>query len=274
VATFIANLPHRGVLEIQGEDKRSFLQGLITNDINLVSPKKAIYATLLTPQGRFLYDFFITEKDGSFFLDAEAGRLEALIKKLSLYKLRSQVTLTPRSDLKVYAVWGDDVAPSLGLKNETGHTQGGTFMDPRLLDLGARIIGEGMANTTEDAYDLHRLKLGVPEGGLDLIPEKSILLESGLDELNAISWTKGCYMGQELTARTKHVGEVRKRLYPIEIEGDIPDEETEILNQGTPVGTLRSKRGSYGLALLRSEATEGELTCGKARLKVGKCAWK
>ena len=178
----------------------------------MVKEEHTIYATLLNPQGRFLYDFFITERLGSYFLDCEAERLDSLIKRLSLYKLRSRVTLKPRPDLNVYAAWGGDVVKTFDLKEEKGNTCNCTFIDPRLVELGARIIGEASPNTTPEAYDIHRLKLGVPEGGRDLIPEKSILLESGLDELNAISWTKGCYI-QELTARTKHVGQVRKRLF-------------------------------------------------------------
>src|ERR1700678_2261246 len=113
--TNITHLQHRGVIEIQGEDKAAFLQGLITNDIHRVTPERAIYATLLTPQGRFLYDFFIVEKDGSYLLDVQAARLEGLLKKLSLYKLRSKVTLMPRPDIQVFAVWGDGVATSLDL---------------------------------------------------------------------------------------------------------------------------------------------------------------
>jgi len=252
----IAALPHRGVIEIEGEDKKAFLQGLISNDINLVTPEQAIYATLLTPQGRFLFDFFITEKDGTFLLDVESARLEPLLKKLSLFKLRSKVTLKARQDLKVYAIWGE------GFPLEA-------YPDPRLEALGARLMGEATPNSSAEAYDLHRLKLGVPEGGIDLLPEKAILLESGLDELNAISWTKGCYMGQELTARTKYRGLVRKRLFPVKIEGPAPNNGAEVFLGDTPMGEMRSSRNGYGLALLRIEAVKsGEtFTCEKASLK-------
>lgn len=252
----IAELPHRGVIEIEGEDKTTFLQGLISNDINLVTPEQAIYATLLTPQGRFLFDFFIIEKEGTFLLDVESARLEELLKKLSLFKLRSKVTLKARQDLKVYAIWGE----SFPLE---------AYPDPRLEALGARLMGEATPNSSAEDYDLHRLKLGVPEGGRDLLPEKSILLESGLDELNAISWTKGCYMGQELTARTKYRGLVRKRLFPVKIEGPAPENGAEVFLDGTSVGEMRSHRDGYGLALLRIEAVKsGEtFTCEKASLK-------
>lgn len=253
---FIAELPHRGVIEIDGEDKETFLQGLISNDINLVTSTQAIYAALLTPQGRFLFDFFITEKDGTFLLDVESARHEALLKKLSLFKLRSKVTLKARPDLKVYALWGEGNFPM-----EAYH-------DPRLKALGARLIGQMEPNASAKEYDLHRLKLGVPEGGIDLLPEKAILLESGLDELNAVSWTKGCYMGQELTARTKYRGLVRKRLFPVKIEGPAPESGAEVFLGDTAVGEMRSSCNGYGLILLRTEAAKtGEvLTCGKATL--------
>ena len=279
----VTQLTHRGVLEIHGEDKATFLQGLISNDIHSVTPEQAIYATFLTSQGRFLYDFFIIEKDDSYFLDVEADQLEAFLKKLSLYKLRSRVSLKIRPDMKIFALWGKDVARALHLKEERGSAHAGFFMDPRLLELGARAIGEVMSKDFQSAtlqdYDLHRLILGVPEGGKDLIPEKSILLESGLDELNAISWTKGCYMGQELTARTKYRGLVRKRLFPVKIEGESPLESNEIFLNDTLVGEMRTHIGFHGLAILRLEAFEayekgeGGLTCGQTSLKPYKPLW-
>jgi tRNA-modifying protein YgfZ len=273
MTVMMTQLLHRKVLEVQGEDKATFLQGLISNDIHQVTPERAIYAALLNPQGRFLYDFFIVEKDEPYLLDVEAARLEALLKKLSLYKLRSKVTLTPRPDLKVFAVWGDGVASALDLPEDAGTAHNGIFMDPRLVDLGARIIEEAPPRDFQPAtpqdYDLHRLKLGIPEGGMDLIPERAILLESGLDELNAISWTKGCYLGQELTARTKYRGLVRKRLFPIIIEGKAPAEGTEVFFNSDSVGEMRSHNTSHGLALLRVEAVkdQNEFECGGALLK-------
>ena len=266
-------LSNRGVLEIEGEDKASFLQGLITNDIHLVNRDQTLYATLLTPQGRFLYDFFIIDNKDSFLLDAEASRMEALLKKLILYKLRSKVILKHRPDLKVFALWGNNVATFFNLKEEPGYTSNGVFMDPRLKELGTRMITSTPPKNFQQIplqnYDLHRLTLGIPEGGKDLIPEKAILLESGLDELNAISWTKGCYMGQELTARTKYRGLVRKRLFPVIIEGEAPDQGTEIFFNGDSVGEMRSHNETHGLALLRIEAVraQNELVGGKARLK-------
>ncbi|MBS0272333.1 MAG: folate-binding protein YgfZ [Proteobacteria bacterium] len=298
---FLTNLIHRGVIEIEGEDRAEFLQGLITNDVNLITPTQAIYAALLTPQGRFLYDLFIVENENSYFLDVERDRLEALLKKLTLYKLRSHVTLKSRPDLKVYALWderpiSDDYAGMLQPLPESRNDDSvlhseercsetiqeiiqkacDVYPDPRLSTLGARIMVENLQETaTPRDYDLHRLILGIPEGGRDLIPEKTILLEAGLDDLNVISWTKGCYMGQELTARTKYRGLVRKRLFPVIIEGDAPAEGSEIFLDRKPVGEMRTSNSGYGLALLRLEAREanGELLCGNARLKPYTPGW-
>jgi hypothetical protein len=277
-------LPHRGVLEIQGDDKSAFLQGLLSNDINEVGPEQAIYATLLTPQGRFLYDFFIVEQEGSYFLDVESQRLPDLIKKLSLYKLRSHVTMIPRPELKVYALWGEGIEKALNLKDERGFSHGGFYKDPRLSELGARFMGleapQGFSLGTVQDYDFHRIKLGVPEGGLDLLPEKSILLELGLDELHAINWKKGCYVGQELTTRSKFLGLVRKRLFPVKIEGPIPEFGAEIFFEEIAIGSMRSSQKDVGLALLRLEHLkfdeEGQgqtLRCGEAMLTPYKPFW-
>jgi folate-binding protein YgfZ len=273
-----AHLPHRAVLEIQGEDKATFLQGLITNDITKVTPTQTIYAALLTPQGRFLYDFFISEKEESYFLETDKERIEALLKKLNLYKLRSEVNLSLRPDIHVFALWGEGTAENLGLLEEKGYTHDLLFIDPRLIDLGARSLGkkdfDDFIEATPGDFALHRYKLGVPEGDQDMIPEKSIPLECGLDELQAISWTKGCYMGQELTARTKYRGLVRKRFFPVKIEGK-PSPTGEISLNDKVVGELRSYGRPYGLALLRLEAMEEgkTFTCGSTRIEPYKPLW-
>jgi folate-binding protein YgfZ len=269
MAIFKTFLPHRGILQISGEDRATFLQGLITNDVQKITPSWTLYAALLTPQGRFLHDFFISEQDDTYFLETEADRLPALLQKLTLYKLRSRVTLTPRPDLPVYAVWGEKLDASL----ET------TFVDPRLPELGLRGRGEGPSVPFQIAslekYNCHRLQLGVPEGGLDLIPEKSIPLECGLDELNAINWEKGCYMGQELTSRTKFRGLVRKRLFPVKIEGALPSFGASVFKNEKDVGSMRSSAGEYGLALLRLDSLQepGEVTCEGATLHPFQPAW-
>ena len=252
-------LPHRGIFQISGEDRATFLQGLITNDITKVSPARPLYAALLTPHGRFLHDFFISEADDAYLLETESERIPELLQKLIVYKLRSRVIFTPRPDFPVYVVWGDELE----------EIPEGAFVDPRLPELGLR--GRGalpLPTASLEDYNRHRLQWGIPEGGLDLIPEKSIPLECGLDELNAIDWEKGCYMGQELTSRTKFRGLVRKRLFPVKIKGTPPPYGATIFKNEKEVGSMRSSLGEQGLALLRLEFLEepGEFLCQEATL--------
>jgi folate-binding protein YgfZ len=273
--TFII-LEDRGVLSIGGDDARSFLQGLISNDINKVSTDHAIHAALLTPQGKYLHDFFIAEApDGGLLVDGERERLDDLAKRLKLYKLRAKVEIADVSDAWMVAVLPAGGAMPLGADATAGQAaglaDGVVFMDPRLADLGARAIlprdgGEaaltalGLSPADRAAYDLLRLALGVPDGSRDMIVDKSILLESGFDELNGVDWNKGCYMGQELTARTKYRGLIKKRLLPVEIEGDLPEAGTPVTKDGKEVGEVRSTTaadgGGRGLALIRLEHLE------------------
>jgi folate-binding protein YgfZ len=285
-------LEARGILKIEGPDTRAFLQGLISNDINKVSPKRAIYATLLTPQGRFLHDFFIAEIGGSFFLDGEAARLEDLQRRLTMFKLRSRVEIADASASCMVAVALGDVRAPLKLEGGPGAAQewegGVVFVDPRLAAAGARAIlpREGAAGVLERAglrpgtfadYERLRISLGLPDGSRDMPVDKAILLENGLDELNGIDWDKGCYLGQELTARTKHRGLVRKRLMPVAIEGPAPASGTKIMADGEEAGEMHSAFESQGLAMLRLEFLEGGkergFTAGAARLMPRKPDW-
>ncbi|MEJ0067890.1 MAG: folate-binding protein [Pseudomonadota bacterium] len=269
-----------------------FLQGLISNDVTKVTPERAIYATLLTAQGRFLHDFFIAERDGELLLEVEQTRREDLRKRLSLYKLRSKVTIEPLDALAVAAFWPGEALPQLGLPHETGTViplaGGVAFVDPRLAALGARAILPrdrveaalaGFARGKLADYDRHRRHLGVPDGGHDLVVEKSILLENGIDELNGVDWQKGCYIGQELTARTKYRALIKKRLLPVAIEGALPEPGTPVMLGEREAGEMRSAADGIGLALLRLElldaaALEGEtLRAGDARLTVQRPDW-
>ena len=283
-------LEDRGVLAVSGPDRLSFLQGLVSNDVAKVGPTAARYAALLTAQGRYLHDFMMAEAGESFWLDAEAARLGDLKRRLSLYRLRAKVTLDERGDLAVAAVFGADASAALGLPDEPGAARafgpGVAFVDPRLAALGARVIlprteakaclaGAGLWETEFDGYDRLRLSLGIPDGTRDLVPEKSILLEAGFDELNGIDWQKGCYVGQELTARTKYRGLVKRRLIPVRINGPTPPPEATVTADGREVGEMRSSRERLGLALLRIEPVrEGKtLTAGDATLMPGTPAW-
>jgi hypothetical protein len=275
-------LPHRSVIAVGGEDRAEFLQGLISNDTTKVAPGRAIWAALLTPQGRFLNDMFVADGgDGTLLIETERERATALAKKLALYKLRSRVTVEDRGTaMEVAVAFGpgaDELAPLRGAT---------AFVDPRLGELGVRVLApagraaallaaRGSERVPAEAYERLRLSLGVPDGSRDLRPEKALLLESGFDELNGVDWQKGCYMGQELTARTKYRGLVRKRLLPVKVEGPLPAPGSPIEHDGQEVGEIRSGAGDRALALLRLEAVRaaGELTSGPSRIWPEIPAW-
>jgi folate-binding protein YgfZ len=286
-------LSQRGLLTVGGDDRRAFLQGLISNDINKVDGTRAIYSGFLTAQGRYLHDFFVAEIGDLFYLDCERERLEDLRRRLSLYKLRAKVTLAPAADMAVVALFGPGAVAALGLQEETGYaraiTGGVAYVDPRLLGLGARAIVAldrvaafatmGFKPAAFEAYDALRLSLGVPDGSRDLPVERALLLENGFDELNGVDWKKGCYVGQELTARMKYRALTKKRLTPVRIEGPAPQPGTAVMLDGQEAGEMRSVHGTVGLALLRLEMIEQAekdgkpLTAGSARVTPVKPAW-
>ena len=261
-------LPFRGVIAVAGEDRVEFLQGLISNDVTKVAPTKAIWAALLTPQGRFLNDMFVVDAGfGTLLLETE--RAPALAKKLALYKLRSKVTVEDRSvAMDVAVVFGPGAEKCNAVPSAL------SYVDPRLPELGMRVLvsaGQagsllGLPEAPVGAYDALRLSLGVPDGSRDLLVEKALLLESGFDELHGVDWDKGCYMGQELTARTKYRGLIKRRLFPVRVEGPLPAPGTAIQRDGQEVGEIRSGSGDRALAMLRLDARDGSLTAEGARI--------
>ncbi len=286
-------LPARGAIEVAGEDRVSFLQGLVSNDVAKASPSRAIYAALLTAQGRYLFDFFVIALGDALYLDAEASRIAELQRRLSIYKLRAKVTLSDASArLAVAVAWGDGARETLGLSGigaAKGFAGGSAYADPRLDALGVRFLARrdagfdavaqaGFARTGDAAYDRHRLVLGVPDGTRDLPVEKALLLEAGFDELNGIDWQKGCYMGQEITARMKYRALVKKRLLPVTIDGAIPAPGTIVTLDGSEAGELYSGRDGRALALLRLDAVDAAangatLLAGDARVTPEKPRW-
>jgi folate-binding protein YgfZ len=263
----LAYLPDRGVLEVAGPDRVAFLQGLVSNDVSDIGAGEAVWAALLTPQGKWLADFFVLATPDALLLDAERAQVPMLLQRLSRFRLRAKVTLRDASaDWHVHAAWG-----------------GGTMLegfggrDPRLPDAGWRSLAPmpvGQAATAED-YDRHRLALGLPDGSKDMESEKSVLLEAGFDELHGVSWSKGCYMGQELTARTRYRGLVKRRLVPVAVDGPLPARGTAVLDAtGAEAGEMRSGRDALGLALLRIEALDrAPLRAGDALLRPRIPAW-
>ncbi len=244
----LARLPSRAVLSVSGEDRVAFLQGLVSNDVALAAPGRAVWAALLTPQGKWLADFFIVSDGGRLLLDVEAAQRDDLARRLSRFRLRARVAVAPEP-LDVYAGWDGSPPP-------------GAVPDPRLAEAGWRILGNDLPVSADAAkYDAHRLRLGLPDGSRDMEAEKSTLLEAGFDELGGVSWTKGCYMGQELTARTKYRGLIKRRLVPVSAGAALPAPGTPVLRDGAEVGHLRSSRGTIGLALLRTDAVGAALDC-------------
>lgn len=274
---YFAILSERGLIAVEGDDSRTFLQGLISNDAHKATAQRALYSAFLTPQGKFLHDFFLAQIGDALFLDCEGPRAADLMRRLGIYKLRSKVKLADRTgDFAVAAIFGADAIATFGLPSEPGAAKplgnGVAFVDPRLVGGGVRAIlpkadartvleGFGLSEASAEAYDRHRILLGLADGSRDMEVEKAILLENGFDELQGVDWKKGCFMGQELTARTKYRALIRKRLVPVSIEGPAPAPGTPLMLDGKEAGEMRSARDGVGLALVRIEAwPEGEKT--------------
>lgn len=292
---FFAIDTFRAPVAVEGEDRQAFLQGLISNDTRRVSETQAIFSALLTPQGKFLHDFSLAEVEGRYLLDPEVERRADLIKRLSMYRLRSKVKVVDVSaDWTVLVFAGPGALERLGLAPTAGRARplagGVVFVDPRLPALGARAFlpraaaeaaaqDAGFNAAPIAAYERLRVALGVPSGSRDLVPDKGILLENGFEELHAIDWDKGCYMGQELTARTRYRGLVRKRLLPVAISGEAPAPGTALMLGEVEAGELRSlgPDGKTGLAMVRLEhlarARAEGLTAGAATLRASVPDW-
>jgi folate-binding protein YgfZ len=285
-----ALLEDRGILAVSGADQRIFLQGLVSNDVDKVGPAQARYGALLTAQGKYLHDFMMIEFGGEIWLEAEAQRLSDLKRRLSIYRLRAKASLEERPELVVAAVFGEGAHAAMGLSGEPGAARPFAsrvaFIDPRLAELGVRCIlphtdirgaleGTGLTEAGFAAYDRLRLELGIPDGSRDLVPEKTILLEAGFDELNGIDWQKGCYVGQELTARTKYRGLIKKRLMPVAVDAPAPALGMIVTADGREVGEMRSSRDGLGLALLRIEpVVDGkQLKVGDTTIVASKPGW-
>lgn len=284
----------RAVITIEGPDVRPFLQGIISNDVEKVGPDRAIWAAFLTAQGKYLFDFFIAQVGDALCLDCETARRDELVKRLGRYKLRSKVELRADDDRAVALGFGEGALEALGLKPDAGAAKaagaGAAFVDPRLAEAGARAVlpraeavrlfeDAGFAPGSADSYHAMRLSLGLPDGSRDLEIEKATLLESNFDKLNGVDFQKGCYMGQEVTARTHYRGLIKKRLLPVDIDGPAPPPGTPVMRGDKEAGTMRSATNGLGLALLRLEhvdaAAEEErpMIAGEARLTPHRPHW-
>lgn len=264
-----AHLDDRAVVAVSGQDAAVFLQGLLTNDVLAVPESASVYAALLTPQGKILFDFVVFSKLGAYFLDCWAGYRDALVTRLLLYRLRSKVVIEWREDLSVVAAWNGAAAAEMGVP------------DPRPGGLGWRGIAPRQSVPANAAkalvYCEHRLDCGVPDGP-DFGQDKMLALDGNLEELHGVSFEKGCYVGQELTARMKHRGTARKRLFPVvALEGTLPVQGTSVTADQREIGTVTSTYGQRGFALLRldrlADAGTAPIETAGTRLRVVHPSW-
>ena len=235
---------NRKIIRVTGEDRVEFLQGLVTNDVT----RAPCWAAMLTPQGKYLADFLIVPDDDALLLDVDAGLADDLIRRLSMYKLRSKVDLQPT-----------DMTVARG----TGPVPDGAIADPRHDVLGWRHYGQ----TGDDGsdWDAIRVEHCIPESLIELIPNETFILEVGFERLHGVDFRKGCYVGQEVTARMKHKAELRKGLTTLRVEGEAPV-GTQITRDGRAVGTLFTQSGGRGLAHVRFDRLDDGMEAGPARV--------
>lgn len=256
-----ALLPDRGVVRVSGEDAEKLLQGIITSDMELLIGQPAIHAALLTPQGKILFEFFVARSSDGFLLETAQDQAANLAKRLTMYKLRAKVDIRETgAEHVVMAMWGDD-------PQAPGGTGGAvSFPDPRLPELGLRVLAEaqsaaniaaatnGMDADAQD-YHAHRIALGVPEGGKDYAFGDAFPHEANLDLLHGVSFSKGCFVGQEVVSRMQHRSTARKRI--VIIEGSAPLQSgSEITAGPATIGTIGSEAGNRGLALVRLDRAD------------------
>ncbi|MGJ4951347.1 YgfZ/GcvT domain-containing protein [Bradyrhizobium sp. HKCCYLS20291] len=265
-ATF---LDDRGVVQVSGDDARKFLNGLFTTDVGKLHPGEARFGALLTPQGKIVIDFLVTQVPASeggerFLLDCPRALAQALTDKLNVYKLRAKVGITNLSDqLGVIAIWGGAVAAASEL----------SFVDPRHGDLGLRVIAPqaelggiaaqaGAEVVGADAYEAHRIGCSVPRGGLDFMYGDAFPHETNMDLLHGVDIGKGCYVGQEVVSRMHHRGTTRTRAAQVLLDGLSPEPGTPITAGDKSVGTMGSAAQQKGIALLRIDRTTEAIEAG------------
>lgn len=255
----------RAVISLSGPERKSLLQGIITNDVNRLNDNHAVYAALLSPQGKFLHDFFLFEKDEIIYLDCEKENMADLFRRLLMYRLRSAVEIIDRSaDYKVITSTGPITDQPL------------SFKDPRHDQIGYRAIIQNADITGDKSYHKRRITLGIPQGTHDFIVDKSTIGEGHFEQLDGVDFEKGCYVGQEVTARMKYRGTIKKAIFPVTLSGPAPQFGTAITDQNDKkVGDIRSSCGDKALALFRlKDMTFGEdYNCGEIKITPYKPDW-
>jgi folate-binding protein YgfZ len=264
-----AFLPDRGVVKVSGDDARDFLNGLVTTDATLLRPGLGRFGALLTPQGKIIVDFLITEAPsghgGGFLIDCPRALAQALVEKLNFYKLRAKVAVENLSDsLGVLAAWDGDftIKPDLAFADPRSAALGWRILVPaELAQKVADLIGADLLDSP--AYDAHRIASGVPRGGLDFMYGDAFPHETNMDRLHGVDFDKGCYVGQEVVSRMQHRGTARTRTVRVILDGFSPEPGTAILAGDKPVGTMGSTAGHNGLALIRTDRAADALDAGK-----------
>ena len=241
----------RVVHRITGADREAFLQGLVTNDLRGLA-QGIVYAALLSPQGKYLADFFLVPDAGSILLDVAAPLSAALVQRLSMYRLRADVVIAP-TDLHV--------------QRGLGPAPDGAFADPRHPALGWRAYSDLPGGPPVTDWDALRVAHGIPESGVELVPGDSYILECGFERLHGVDFRKGCYVGQEVTARMKHKTDLRKGLVTVALDRPVPV-GTPVLADDRPVGTVFTQSGGHGIAYLRLDRADGAMTAAGATLRV------
>ncbi|WP_426424045.1 YgfZ/GcvT domain-containing protein [Bradyrhizobium genosp. A] len=264
-----AFLPDRSVIKVAGEDARNFLNGLITTDVDRLKPGLGRFGALLTPQGKIIVDFLITEAPaghgGGFLIDCPKALADGLATKLKFYKLRAKVTVDNLSDdLGVLAAWDGQLAAQPDL----------AFADPRNAELGTRIlIPEDLKQKLSDLigaelvdaadYEAHRIALGVPRGGLDFMYSDAFPHETNMDRLAGVDFDKGCYVGQEVVSRMQHRGTARTRSVKVLLEDSSPEAGVSVMAGDKSVGTMGSSAQGKGIALVRIDRVADALDAGQ-----------
>ena len=236
----------RCILRLAGDDATEFLQGLITNDMNKLA-NGPIYAAILTPQGKYLADFFVVAADGAILIDVAATLADMLLQRLTMYKLRAKVTIE-KTDMHVH--------------RGVGTPPPDAYPDPRHPDMGWRAIRRDPPVESTVDWDALRVAHLIPATGIELTPD-TFILEAGFDRLNGVDFRKGCYVGQEVTARMKHKTELRKGLARVAIS-EAAEVGTQIMAEGKPAGTLFTQSGDRAIAYLRFDRAQGEMAAGEA----------
>ncbi|MDZ7710920.1 MAG: folate-binding protein [Roseovarius sp.] len=238
----------RRILKLTGSEAESFLQGLVTNDLARLDAG-LVYAALLTPQGKYIADFFLLRHDGAILLDVDAGLADMLMQRLSLYKLRADVQIA-ETDMAV--------------RRGTGPAPEGAYPDPRHPDLGWRLYGDEAGDDGTD-FEAIRVAHCIPETGIELTPD-TFILEAGFGRLNGVDFRKGCYVGQEVTARMKHKTELKKGLALVAVHGEAPVGSALMTPEGKPAGTLYTQARGRGIAYLRFDRATPGMIAGEARV--------